>query len=206
MIAVEQQATNLMSDKSKLIASGWFEFGLACTLCAGFESKNGEKDLGVCFAKLGAAADKLSVLLTTKKESETVHCLELFRDYVRVVKSVQVMVAARTKVLQSYHQALNQLENLQAETAKLNAQPSKKAQAAEKEKQVVMAQQTVDRELQELKTVTSSCLGEAQRFRIEKLRDLKHVITEFVKTQIDHANKVKATWESVLLDIDSLSS
>ncbi len=140
---------------------------------------------------MGSAADKISVLLLSKRDAETVHCLELFRDYIRVVRSVQAMVATRNKVLATYHTALTTLEGLQTDVIKLQANPAKKQQLADKEKQVVAAQHAVDAEASELKTVTASCLAEAQRFRIEKLRDLKHVITDFVKTQIEHAKKVR---------------
>jgi len=203
LTAVHTQIDTLLK-RSKGLAKCWFDFGLQCTLLGQFESKQDEAVMGTVFNKLGNIADLLSVIMTKKIEMENVHFREPVRDYLRMVLAVKEMIKTRNDVLQSYHDAVSDLEARQRKLAQIQGVPQKHDQAQRLERGVEEAQIIVDERLKELKRVTAICLAEAGRFRLEKEQALKNVVIDFVRMQIEHSKKVQKAWESILPDLQSV--
>jgi len=190
--------------RQKAVAKCWFDFGLQCTLLGQFESKQDEAVMGTVFNKLGNIADLLSVIMTKKIDMENVHFREPLRDYLRMVLAVKDMIKTRNDVLQSYHDAINDLEARQRKLAQIQGVPQKHDQAQRLERGVEEAQIIADERLKELKRVTAICLAEAGRFRLEKEQALKNVVIDFVRMQIENSKKVQKAWESILPDLQSV--
>lgn len=96
------------------IANAWFDFGFSCTLLGQFETEQDEQHLGNAFAKLGNCADRLSVLITQKVDTQVVHFQEPFDDFLRQIDAVKEMLKGRTAALVRYQGALTALEGKQA--------------------------------------------------------------------------------------------
>jgi sorting nexin-1/2 len=199
-----QAKIDALTAKTKEFGSVWFEFGSVCNETGQYETAAKEAELASAFTRLSDAANKVSLLFFKLREDETVHFVEPFKDYIRVVKAVQAMLVVRATVLRSYNQSLGVLESRQADLAKVSGVAGREAKQATLEKSVTEAQANVERAGAELKQVTAGCMAEVHRFRAEKYRDLKTRIRDFVAKQIEMCHKVQAAWESVLPELDSL--
>lgn len=190
--AVHSNAESLVR-KDKSLAKNWFEFGLACTLLGQYETNQQEEKLGEVFSKLGNTADHLSVLLTQKTDQENIELREQLKDYTRITVAVKEMMKTRQTALDKYQSAIATLESRKA---KRDAADGEKLAAIEKS--IMEAQTTVDTSQNELDEITKIALAEANRFREEKQKDLKKIVTDFVKLQIEHSRKVQGVWETLL--------
>jgi len=188
--------------KTKALSTCWFEFSLQAILLGQYESKNEEEVLGQICCKLGNTADKLSHLLTKKANDEDVQFREQFKDYLKYTLCVQELCRSRAATLLTYQTSLGILEARQADLSKAQGVPGKEAAARTIEVQVAEAQRDADRDRAELERVTRSALAEAARFRREKEQDIRRVIIDFVKMQIQQSRQAQETWESLLPEID----
>lgn len=193
--AVHTNAEGLVR-KDKDLAKNWFEFGLACTLLGQYESNQSEEVLGDVFTKLGNTADHLSVLLTQKTDQENIDFREPLKDYMRITDSVKQMMKTRQTALDTYQSAVATLESRQGKCDSLAGDKLANAQ-----KSVIEAQELVTASSRELEQITRISLEEANRFKQEKQTDLKRIVTDFVKLQIEHSKKVQGVWESVLVSL-----
>jgi len=181
----------------------YFDFGLSCTLLGQLESKSKEEALGRAFIKLGNSSDRLSVLLTQKMEQENVGFREVIKDYIRMVDAVKQMMKTRSAAQATYQSALSTLETRQAKLRALQGVPGKEDRVAAVERSVAEAQGHVDRCYAELDKITKTCFSEFARFRADKQRDMKNMLVDFVKLQIEHSKQVQTAWESILTDVSS---
>jgi len=179
--------------KDKNLAKNWFEFGLACTLLGQYETNQQEEKLGEVFSKLGNTADHLSVLLTQKTDQENIELREQLKDYTRITIAVKEMMKTRQTALDKYQSAIATLESRKAKHMTADGE-----KLAAIEKSIMEAQTTVDTSQNELDEITKIALAEANRFREEKQKDLKKIVTDFVKLQIEHSRKVQGVWETLL--------
>jgi len=199
-----QNNSDVLVKRTKGLANTWFEFGLSCSLLGQFENQNEQSNIGTAFSKLGSCADRLSILLNQARDNESVHFLEPFKDYIRILKSVQQMMKIRSGVLITCQTSLATLESRQGALAKVQGVQGKQDKQQVAEKLVAEAQAVVDRDQNELHKVTQMCLSECQRFQREKYADLKNVIIDFCKLQIEHSKKVQNSWEHCLSELEAL--
>jgi len=192
--------------RTRALAKCWFEFGLACTLLGQHETKQDEEALGNVFSKLGNCADRLSVLIRKRVDRENVHFREPIKDYIRMVGAVKAMMRTRAAVLLTYQTALSSLEAKQTKLAQLKGVAGKEDQTIKLEQALVEAQDEVDEAKMELDKVTKIALEETAKFREMKQEDLKKIVVEFVRLQIDHSKKVQSAWESILPEIQKLDN
>jgi len=190
-------------NRTKGLANTWLDFSVSCSALANYEGQQNEANMAVVFSKLSICAERLTVLLTQKRDTESVYMLENFKDHIRIVRSVEQMLKTRGAVLLSYQTSLSELENQQASLSRVQGLPGKEEKALAQEKAVVEAQQRVDVDLAELRTVTANCLAEAKRYQLQKHIDMKFTVANFVRLQIEHSKKLQATWEALLPDIDN---
>lgn len=181
--------------KNKDLAKNWFELGLACTLLGQYETNQSEEQLGSVFSELGNTADRLSVLMTSRVESEQLEFSDKLKDSLRLVGAVRAMMKRRTLALDTLHASQDRLEARQQKLASANAKGENVSGA---EAAVLGAQAQVDNDKQELERITSLCLEEAAKFKAEKRDDMKQLVLAFVKLQIEHSRKVQQAWEQML--------
>lgn len=193
-----------LTGRTKALSSAWFEFGFACTLFGQYETEQEEQQMGAAFAKLGNCADRLSVLLTQQVDTQVIHFQEPFLDFLRLVGAVKAMLKARAAALLTYQTSLSALESKQAQLLKYQGRPGKEDRALAAERDVADLQRRVDRDLEQLQTVTARVFEETERFRREKRLNFKNAMLDFVRMQVEHARKVQQAWESVLPELEAL--
>jgi len=190
--------------KDKSLSKNWFEFGVACKLLGRYETSQGEEKLGAIFTQLGDTADQLSVLLTKKVEAENLMFREPIKDYVRIVGSVKAMMKTRTTAQMTFYGSLGALEGKQAKLDTVQGVAGKEDKTMSIEKSLIEAQASLDRDKEELERITATCLAEAARFKKNKSTDIRKMILDFCKIQIEHSKKVQAAWEKIMPAIEAL--
>ena len=186
--------------RSREMANGLFEFGLAFTLLGQSEADS----LGNALTQLGHTADKLSVLAAEEAEKEALYFEEPVRDYVRMAAAVKQALDTRTSHQLAYEAAL---ADLQAKTAAHNriAASAPGPKAAQAEQEVAKAQQRVDETKKSFELVSERVLAEMERFKREKLADFRALILDYVQLRIEFSRKTEEAWRGVLPDLQAIA-
>lgn len=168
------------------MASALFEFGLSFTLLG-----QDEKDaLGNALARLGKTSDTLSVYATKHADAESMYFEDPIKDYIRLVASVKAALGQRTETRGALRAALTELENKRLAVTRLRGS-GKDRQLIEAEAEVKKAEEEVEAAKTTHETVNDRVLTELERFKREKLADIKNVVLDYVQIQIDYNKKVR---------------
>eukprot|EP00744_Colponema_vietnamica_P005995 GILI01008733.1.p1 GENE.GILI01008733.1~~GILI01008733.1.p1 ORF type:complete len:550 (-),score=211.34 GILI01008733.1:223-1770(-) len=201
---LEQQLTALHKHTEKLVArlkdtaSGLFEFGLSLTMLSQCEASSAPS-LAQALTQVGGTADKLSVLCYEEVEKESLNFEEPVRDYLRVITGIKEALKSRNNAIVSMMQAESNAQTKRAKLTKLmqTAPPtSDKVQSAERE--VEEAERRLGSAKLQLERLSITLTKEIRRFREEKEKDIKHLISDMVRMQVDHATKVQAAWAALV--------
>ena len=163
-----------------------------------YESEQTQVHLGRALGSLGHCADKLSVLLNQKSDQETRFFLEPLKYYIGVLESLKEMLKSRTEIaLRTKRYAAD----LQSKREKLDL--AKSTATSEKialcEAHVGEATHKFEDEDAKLKLMTSRLLEEVAIFKKEKSTDFKNFMLDYVRLQIEYAQKVYNYYINILL-------
>ena len=220
MVAVHKHVHGLV-DKGKDMAQALFDFGLAFTLLGQAESDG----LGEAMAQLGQCADKLSRITAVEADKERQFFDEPIRDYVRLVRQVKLALDVRTAKMAAYEQALAELDAKKAERERVaraaggqapggaarsaaggsHLDPgSHQSRVAAVEEELKAAQAASEAARAEFELVTSRVFHEVERFKRDKLADLKGIVLDYVQLQIEYNQQVEQSWRDVLPALQAL--
>jgi len=192
------QTAQALVDRTKAMGECWNEFSIQCAYLGNFERENQEEELGAACTALAQTANILTTNTSDKSVEENKSFRSPIKDYMKYAQAVQEMCQGRTAMLKQYHNSLSRLESRQRELKNLQGVPGKEAQARDAEQAVAAAQQVVDTEQSELQNITRTTISEAERFKREKAQDIRNLIINFVKVQIDYSRKDQEAWEKIL--------
>eukprot|EP00941_MAST-03F_sp_MAST-3F-sp1_P004895 g4895.t1 len=197
-----KHAKGLVSNQ-KAHASCLFEFGLAFTLLGQSETQPGT--LGKALSQLGHTADTLSQITSDQAKKEASFFAEPLKDYIGITTAVRDMLDKRKERQLTYQTAVADV--MRAERAelevkqKVGSNPNKIKQAEETIAQAKKKQKAAKAELD---MVDERVQKEIQRFKAEKLVDLRQIVLEYVRNQIEYQKKVEATWKRLLPEFDTV--
>lgn len=196
------KSTQSMVSNHRDSASCLYEFGLAFTLLGSTENNS---NLGGALAELGRTADAVSALSNEQADKEGLMLEDPLRDYVRIVGSVRVALHERAKRVEKYEVALADLEIKKATVQRLVSHDSRSVgKVATAQQQVNNAETQLQKAKEMMDLVTERVLAESDRFKREKMVDLKRIIVDYVQVQIDYNKKVLNSWEELLPNIQAM--
>lgn len=188
------KGTSLVVKRNRDMANALFEFGQAFTWLGQSEGDS----LGTALVQVGNAADQLSVTSTEFAEQESLKLEEPIQEYVRLVGSVKATIARRQQKKANYVNAIGDMEAKQTSYTKALSTAGKEDSAAKKQKELELAQETVDLTKKELDKVTDILLNEFEKFKAEKAADIKMLLANFAKMQVDYHRKAEKIWSDIL--------
>jgi sorting nexin-1/2 len=197
MKSVTQQATSL-TRKSKEVANGLFEFGLAFHLLGQSEADA----LGTALTTVSAAADKLSVIAAEQAAAELKTLEEPLQEYLKQIHAVKLALAKRHEKLLTYSTCLSDLESKQTSLNKLRSQLGSEAKAYQTEASMHKAQEQADLARDDFATTSQRVLREVDRFKREKTDEMRKTVLQYIQLQVEYNKQMESIWSNLIPELE----
>lgn len=196
---VAGQASGLVR-KGKEIANGMFEFGLAFSLLGQSEADG----LGVSLAKMGDAADALSVLSAEQAEREAASFEEPLQDYIRTIHAVKLALSRRSEKRLTLATCLADVNAKTTNLNRLRGVPGKEDKAYQAETALVRAKEDADHAREDFATVSQRVLREVDRFKREKADDMRRTVMDYIHLQITYNKRMEEVWAKLIPQLEQV--
>lgn len=197
MKSVTQQATSL-TRKSKEVASGLFEFGLAFNLLGQSEADA----LGTALTTVSGAADRLSVIAAEQAQAELRTLEEPLQEYLKQIHAVKLALGKRHEKLLTYSTCLSDLESKQNSLQKLRSQLGSEAKAYQVEISLHKAQEQADLARDDFAATSQRVLREVDRFKREKTDEMRSTILSYIQLQVEYNKQMESIWSSLIPELE----
>lgn len=194
---VSQQATGLVR-KSKEIAHGLFEFGLAFNLLGQSEADA----LGDALRKMGETADQLSVLNGEHAEKEMQQFEEPLQDYIKMIHAVKLALQRRHEKRLTFSTCTAEVDSKNTTLAKLRATPGQEAKAYAAEMSLRRAHEACEVAREDFAAVSQRVLREVDRFKREKAEDMRLTVLDYINLQVEYNKKMEEIWGNLIPQLE----
>jgi len=189
MKRVSNQASGLVR-KSKEIANGLFEFGLAFHQLGQSEGEV----LGKKLQLVGSTADTLSVLSAQRADAEWKQLEDPFKDYLKMIHSVKLALGRRHDKRVSYTALLHEIQTREVNLHRLRMSPGREGQAYSTEMSIQRYQAAAEVAREDYAECSQRVLREVDRFKREKAEEMKMVVLEFIMLEIELNRSMEKIW------------
>ncbi|KAL7552733.1 hypothetical protein ACHAWF_015971 [Thalassiosira exigua] len=189
MKRVSNQASGLVR-KSREIANGMFEFGLAFHQLGQSEGE----ELGSKLQLMGGTADALSAVSARHAEAEARRLEEPFRDYLKTVQAVKQALGRRHDKRVSYTALLHEIQTREGNLHRLRMTPGSESKAYSAEMSLGRYRAAADVAAEEYAECSQRVLREVDRFKREKAEEMKAVVLEFILLEIEANRTMERMW------------
>lgn len=197
MKSVTMQATSL-TRKSKEVANGLFEFGLAFHLLGQSEADA----LGTALTTVSAAADRLSVIAAEQAAAELKALEEPLQEYLKQIYAVKLALAKRHEKLLTYSTCLSDLESKQHSLHKLRSQLGSEAKAYQTEVSMHKAQEQADHARDDFAATSQRVLREVDRFKREKTDEMRKTVLQYIQLQVEYNKQMESIWSNLIPELE----
>lgn len=184
----------LQSDKD--LSRSWFQFHQKFKELAMLETIQENDTTGELLNELSLVGEKLSNLMIERAEASNLALREPMKDFVRTTESAKTMMKTRSTALINYNNSLSNIEDKRSKLNAIEGIAAKEDAIIALEKSLVIAQMDVDQYAEELHRVTGSCITEFDIFKNHKRTNMRKMVIDFCKSQIDFAQKEQEIWTS----------
>jgi len=189
MKRVSHQASGLVR-KSKEIANGLFEFGLAFHQLGQSEGEA----LGKKLQLVGSTADLLSGLSAQHADAELKKLEEPFKDYLKTIHAVKLALGRRHDKRVSYTALLHEIQTREVNLHRLRMSPGREGQAYSTEMSIQRYQAAAEVAREDYAECSQRVLREVDRFKREKAEEMKMVVLEFIMLEIELNRSMEKIW------------
>lgn len=193
MKRVSNQASALVR-KSKEIANGLFEFGLAFHQLGQSEGE----ELGAKLQLMGSTADTLSSMAASQAEAELRRLEEPFRDYLKTIHAVKLALGRRHDKRVSYTALLHEIQTREVNLHRLRMTPGSEAKAYSTEMSLQRYQNAASVAQEEYAECSQRVLREVDRFKREKAEEMKMVVLHFIMLEIEVHRSMEKVWSELV--------
>ncbi|KAL9186821.1 hypothetical protein ACHAXT_010541 [Thalassiosira profunda] len=193
MKRVSNQSSGLVR-KSKEIANGMFEFGLAFHQLGQSEGE----ELGAKLQLVGGTADALSSTAARQAEAEVRRLEEPLRDYIKVIYAVKLALGRRHDKRVSYTALLHEIQTREHNLHRLRMTPGSEAKAYSTEMSLERYRAAANAASEEYAEVSQRVLREVDRFKREKAEQMKLVVLEFIALEIEANRNMERVWAELV--------
>jgi sorting nexin-1/2 len=189
MKRVSNQAGGLVR-KSREIANGMFEFGLAF-------HQLGQSEGGILGDKLqlmGSTADALSSMAASQAEAELRRLEEPLRDYIRIIQGVRLALSRRHERRVSYTALLQEIQTREVNLHRLRMTPGSEARAYSTEMSLQRYHAAANASREGYAECSQRVLREVDRFKREKAEEMKSVVLDFILLEIEVNRAMERVW------------
>ncbi|KAJ9450395.1 Sorting nexin 1 [Diplonema papillatum] len=209
-VAQLENSLNMLKERVELLVkrrretgTSLNEFGKAFKKVGDVERSYEEGPLSTALVDVGHHSEHLALVYGEQADTETIQVVETIGYYIGmcgaikdVIKRLQRMASTRDILEQS-------LAHMNEEkTAAETAGKDQKVRTLESDIQVTTANFEKARTLAE--NAANSFADELRRFHREKQYDIKQMLKSFVELQLEYANKMKKSWETLLPSVEAI--
>mmetsp|Transcript_15677 Transcript_15677/g.24400 ORF Transcript_15677/g.24400 Transcript_15677/m.24400 type:complete len:403 (+) Transcript_15677:91-1299(+) len=180
--------------KSKEIANGYFEMGLAFSLLGQSESDV----LGRALTRMGQSSDKISIITAEHSEKEFSNYETPLSYYLKVVHSARSAVKCRLEAKEYYYFKLSEVNKNQSSLEKNRNRPGKEEKFYHTQGVLRRVQEESEIALNNYNAINQRVMREMDRFKRETEVQMKKIIREYVALQAEYYKKIEDIW-SVLI-------
>lgn len=199
MKSVTQQASGLVR-KSKEIANGLFEFGLAFNLLGQSEADS----LGTALVTMGETADRLSVLAGKQAELEFLKFEEPLQDYLKQIHAVKLALQRRHEKRVTYSTCLADVATKQSSLSKLRSQIGAEAKAYTVEMSLRKASEQADLARDDFSACSQRVLREVDRFKRDKTEEMRSTVLAYIKLQVQYSKQMEQIWGALIPELEKV--
>ena len=189
MKRVSNQSSGLVR-KSKEIANGLFEFGLAFHQLGQSEGET----LGKKLQLVGSTADTLSALSAQYADAEMKKLEGPFKDYLKTIHAVKLALGRRHDKRVSYTALLHEIQTREVNLHRMRMSPGREAQAYSTEMSIQRYQAAAEVAREDYAECSQRVLREVDRFKREKAEEMKMVVLEFIMLEIELNRCMEKIW------------
>mmetsp|Transcript_26258 Transcript_26258/g.48299 ORF Transcript_26258/g.48299 Transcript_26258/m.48299 type:complete len:557 (+) Transcript_26258:143-1813(+) len=193
MKRVSNQASGLVR-KSKEIANGLFEFGLAFHQLGQSEGM----DLGSKLQLMGGTADTLSSMAAQQADLEYKRLEEPFKDYIKIIHAVKLALNRRHDKRVSYTALRHEIQTREVNLHRLRMTPGSEAKAYSTEMSMQRYQAAANVAQEEYAECSQRVLREVDRFKREKAEEMKLVVLKFILLEIEVNRSMERVWADLV--------
>jgi sorting nexin-1/2 len=197
MKRVSSQASALVR-KSREIANGMFEFGLAFHQLG--QSEGGA--LGTKLQLMGSTADTLSALAANQAEAELRKLEDPFRDYIKIIHGVRLALGRRHDKRVSYTALLHEIQTREVNLHRLRMTPGSEAKAYSTEISLQRYHAAANLAREEYAECSQRVLREVDRFKREKAEEMKVIVLQFIQLEIDVNRSMERIWGELVPQLE----
>jgi sorting nexin-1/2 len=197
MRRVSTQASGMVR-KSKELAHGYFEFGLAFHQLSQSEGEA----LGRKLELMGGTADTLSAMASSHADQEWRKLDEPFKDYLKTIQGVKVALSRRHDKRVSYSALLHEIQTREGNLHRLRMTPGSEAKAYSTEMSLQRYQAAAEAAREEYAECSQRVLREVDRFKREKAEEMKLVVLDFITLQIKVNREMEQIWGELVPQLE----
>lgn len=197
MKRVSNQATGMVR-KSKELAHGYFEFGLAFHQLGQSEGET----LGRKLELMGGAADTLAALASSSADQEWKKLDEPFKDYLKTIQAVKLALGRRHDKRVSYTALLHEIQTREGNLHRLRMTPGSEAKAYSTEMSLQRYQAAAEVAREEYAECSQRVLREVDRFKREKAEEMKLVVLDFIMLEIKVNREMETIWGELIPQLE----
>jgi len=184
--------------KSKEVANGYFEMGLAFTSLGQSESDV----LGRALTRVGQSSDKVSIITAEHSEKEFANYEAPLSHYLKVISSARDAVKCRNEAKESYYSKMAQVQQHQLGMEKNRNRPGREEKYYHHSNVFQKSQQESEIALNNCNAVNQRVLREMDRFKRETEVKMKKIIREYVALQVDYYSKMENIWGMLVTSLE----
>ena len=197
MKRVSNQASGMVR-KSKELAHGYFEFGLAFHQLGQSEGEA----LGRKLELMGGTADTLSAMASSHADQEWKKLDEPFKDYLKTIQGVKLALSRRHDKRVSYTALLHEIQTREGNLHRLRMTPGSEGKAYSTEMSLQRYQAAAEAAREEYAECSQRVLREVDRFKREKAEEMKLVVLDFIMLQIKINREMEKVWGDVVPQLE----
>lgn len=193
MKRVSNQASGMVR-KSKELAHGYFEFGLAFHQLGQSEGEA----LGKKLELMGGTADQLSAMASTHADGEWKKLEEPLKDYLKTIQAVKLALNRRHDKRVSYTALLHEIQTREGNLHRLRMTPGSEGKAYSTEMSLQRYQAAAEVAREEYAECSQRVLREVDRFKREKAEEMKMVVLDFIMLEIKVNREMEKVWAELV--------
>lgn len=174
----------------------WFNLGMACQSFSQSEAELRNDHLAASFGHLATTMETISQMYKHKSESELLEFREPVHEYTSAGRAIESTLKDRKSAQLSWETEIARLDVRKKKLDELQAKgpEASTVKIGELQHSVTSSVNSTDSCKADLDEITRRVFDEIDRFNLRKAEDMKAILSEFVKRQIDFAKAQQAEW------------
>lgn len=209
-VAQLEGSLNMLKDRIELLvkrrretSGSLSDFGKAFAKVGEVEQQYEEGSLANALIDVGHHSEHLALVYQEQADNETIQVVETIGYYIGLCNAIRDCVKRLVRMTQTRDTLAGIVQQL-VEERNQAAAAGKEAKVKSGDAEIQRTSAKRDAAGKVVDDVTSTLRTELRRFHREKQYDVKQMLKSFVELQLEYANKMKKSWETLLPSVEAI--